>query len=223
MFVNPRRFDDIPDVASERAQDQRRVPTQARSRERVERILDAAAEVFTEIGYDAATTEAIAVRAGTSIGSIYQFFPNKQAVYDAIAARYLERSRALFETLVSAEARKTPWKKLLGRAIDAFAASSDDPDFRAVWVNWKLSGEFLEAGQALNREFALRCEAILATQAKGLSPQRRALVATVVVEVISAMLFVAARRGGTVGPKIVDETKVVLERYLAPYTKPRAD
>jgi AcrR family transcriptional regulator len=210
---------DIPSVANERAQEQRRVPTQARSRERVERILDAAAEVFSEIGYDAATTEAIAVRAGTSIGSIYQFFPNKQALYDAIATRYLDRSRAIFESLMSAEAKRLPWKKLLDRAIDTFAATSGDKDFRAVWMNWKLSGGFLEAGQALNREFALRCEAILAAQAKGLSPQRRALVATVIVEVISAMLFVAARRGDAEGAKIVEETKVLLERYLAPYTK----
>lgn len=221
MFVNPRRLTDIPGVAKETAAAKRRVPTQARSRERVERMLDAAAEVFSEVGYDAATTEGIAVRAGTSIGSIYQFFPNKQALLDAIATRYLDRARALFDELTSEEARKLPWRTLLGRAIDAFAATSGDKDFRAVWVNWKISGEFLEAGQALNREFALRCEALLAAQAKGLTPQRRALVATVIVEVISAMLFVAARRSEPQSAKLVEETKIVLERYLAPYTKKR--
>ena len=83
---------------------------QARSKERAERILDAAAHVFAEAGFDAATTEAIAERAETSIGSVYQFFPNKDALFDAIASRYFERSRALFERLM-AEASATSWRR----------------------------------------------------------------------------------------------------------------
>src|SRR5690242_20024053 len=82
-------------VASER-----RVPTQDRSRLRLERILDAAAEVFSEVGIDAATTESIAARAGTSIGSLYQFFPNKRAVFYAIVARYGERVRGLIDAAI---------------------------------------------------------------------------------------------------------------------------
>src|SRR5690348_8081555 len=78
----------------------RRVPTQERSRKRYEQILDAAAKVFGDIGYEAATTEAIAREAETSIGSLYQFFPNKQALFDAIAARHIEKSRAAFDHLM---------------------------------------------------------------------------------------------------------------------------
>ena len=62
----------------------RRVPTQERARRRVARILDAAALVFAEQGFEAATMEDIAARAETSIGSIYQFFPNKLAIFDDI-------------------------------------------------------------------------------------------------------------------------------------------
>jgi AcrR family transcriptional regulator len=197
----------------------RRVPRQARSKERVERILDAAAHVFAEAGYEAATTEAIAARAETSIGSVYQFFPNKDALFGAISARYFERVGALFEGLMG-RAREVAWEELLDEAIDGFAAfDRTDLDFRAVWRNWHRSGEFMETGQAMNRAFAKRTEMVLAAHArKKIAPKKLALVATVAVETISAMLFLSAREP-KMGKAVVAETKVLLRRYLAAYAK----
>jgi AcrR family transcriptional regulator len=51
----------------------RRLPKQKRTQQRVERILEAAAEVFACVGYEAATTQAIAARAGTAIGSLLEY------------------------------------------------------------------------------------------------------------------------------------------------------
>lgn len=196
----------------------RRVPRQARSRERVERILDAAATLFAEGGYEATTTEAIAAKAETSIGSVYQFFPNKDALFDAISARYFERTRAVFENVL-ADAGQLSWEQLLDRAIDAFAAfDQTDLDFRAVWRNWHRSGGFVQTGEAVNREFARRAEMVLAAKTKmQLSPKKRALVAIVLVEAISAMLFLAARQPEIAKP-VITETKLLLRRYLAPYS-----
>src|SRR3954462_7908673 len=69
----------------------RRAPMQRRSVERVQRMLDAAQQLVAEVGYDALTTTLIAERADVSIGSLYQFFPDKQAVVRAVALRNLER------------------------------------------------------------------------------------------------------------------------------------
>ena len=172
----------------------RRIPLQERSQKRVERILAAAAELFVELGYDATTTEAIAERAGTSIGSLYQFFPNKLALFDAIASQYLEGSKKLSDELLTPEAVDTPWESLLDRMLDAFADfHRTSVAFRAVWVNWKLSPEFIAAGEMLNREFARRIELVLAKQAKNLAKKDRAVVATMLVEITSAMLLVAVR------------------------------
>lgn len=197
----------------------RRVPRQARSRERVERILDAAAHVFAEAGFEGATTEAIAARAGTSIGSVYQFFPNKDALFGAISARYFTRVSALFEQLM-ARADELPWQALLDEAIDAFAAfDRKDLDFRAVWRNWHRSVEFVETGQALNREFARRAGAVLAAKSRTkVSPRRRELVATVTVEAISALLFLAAREPSR-AKAVVAETKAMLRLYLGSYAR----
>ncbi len=200
----------------------RRIPLQERSQKRVERILAAAAELFVEMGYDATTTEAIAERAGTSIGSLYQFFPNKLALFDAISAQYLEGSKTLYDELLTPEAVDTPWESLLDRMLDAFADfHRTSVAFRAVWVNWKLSPEFIAAGEMLNQEFARRIELVLAKQATNLAKKDRAVVATMLVEITSAMLLVVVRRDKETGDRLLAETKTILRRYLAPYAKPK--
>ncbi|MET9735425.1 TetR family transcriptional regulator [Streptomyces sp. NPDC006458] len=69
----------------------RRAPVQRRSAERLTRILDACADLLDEVGYDALSTRAVALRAGVPIGSVYRFFGNKRAMADALAQRNLER------------------------------------------------------------------------------------------------------------------------------------
>lgn len=71
----------------------RRRPVQDRSRETVGYVLEAAAQLFGELGYEQATTNHVARKAGVSIGSVYQYFPNKQALLLALAERHLEEAR----------------------------------------------------------------------------------------------------------------------------------
>lgn len=65
----------------------RRQPSQARARATVDALLEAAAEVFEEHGLDGGTTERIVARAGVSVGSMYQYFPNKNALLSALGER----------------------------------------------------------------------------------------------------------------------------------------
>ena len=67
-----------------------REPQRHRGRLRVAALIDAAAAVFAEKGFDAATMTEIAARGATAIGSLYQFFPNKEVLADAVLARYGE-------------------------------------------------------------------------------------------------------------------------------------
>jgi AcrR family transcriptional regulator len=69
----------------------RKVPRQARSLATVDVILDAAALLLVDEGYDQATTNRIAERAGVSIGSLYQYFPNRESVISAVAHRLKDR------------------------------------------------------------------------------------------------------------------------------------
>jgi len=69
----------------------RRQPVQQRSAKRVERMLEACASLIEEVGYDGVTTTLIAERAGVAVGSLYQFFPDKRAVVQALTLRNLEK------------------------------------------------------------------------------------------------------------------------------------
>jgi AcrR family transcriptional regulator len=69
-----------------------RVPQRRRGHERVAAILEAAAAVFREKGYDTATMTEIAARSGTAFGSLYRFFPSKEALADALLSHYAQHA-----------------------------------------------------------------------------------------------------------------------------------
>lgn len=203
----------------------RTVPTQARSRERYERILEAATIEFAQAGFVAATMEGIAQRAETSIGSVYRFFPDKRAVYEALVSKHLDGAKEIFELLfkeaTSASARAPRWQDLIDKSVDAFAAfDRSGPLFRAIWTNIPHSGNALGDALAVNREFARRAEVLLERYTPGVTPERRALVAIMMVEAMTAALTYAAREEDQgMADAMVEETKVLLKRYLAPYTR----
>jgi len=75
----------------------RRLPKQQRSRDRVERILEVASALIGEVGSDAMKMSAVAQRAEISIGSLYQYFPDKTAIVHTLAGRYYAESRRCIE------------------------------------------------------------------------------------------------------------------------------
>src|SRR6185503_3042990 len=78
----------------------RKRPRQARSRETVSAILAATSRVLVKHGFDGLTTNAVAEAAGVSIGSLYQYFPNKEALVAGLIERHVETwNRALFTEL----------------------------------------------------------------------------------------------------------------------------
>ena len=97
----------------------RRVPVQGRSLARVQRMLDACAELVDEVGYDGLTTTLLAERAGVAIGSVYQFFPDKRAIVQALTMRNLE---AYVERLSAriADGALDKWWDAVDAAIDEY-------------------------------------------------------------------------------------------------------
>lgn len=79
----------------------RKLPVQRRSRITVEDILSAATQVFEKYGYTAGTTNRIAVRAGVSIGTLYQYFPNKEALAVALLERHIADGMRLLERWIA--------------------------------------------------------------------------------------------------------------------------
>lgn len=195
------------------------MPIQERSKKRVEAILDAAAASFAEVGFESATTEGIAEKAGTSIGSVYQFYPNKLALFEAVAARAIDRSREAFDALF-ASAGEGDWTVLIDFVLDGLGhLQQSDPTFRALVVNFQLYGVFEKADVELTRYFIDRVDALLKKRAIEMKPAHRRVVATTVVNVISGVLFLLRREESAMRKKLTEETKVLLKRYLEPYAK----
>lgn len=212
-----------PAAAPAEPSEPRRVPVQARSRRRYDAILDAAAEIFAEGGFEVATVEAIAERARTSIGSVYQFFPNKVALFDAVAERCLVRSREAFDQLFDAVPQDVAWPALIDGAVDAFASlHASDPAFRATVVNFAQYPLYQERDDALTRYMVGRLAALVASRAPHVTPQRAKLLALVLVQVVASMMFVSERSPPPLRAALREELKSIARRYLEPELAPPA-
>lgn len=197
----------------------RRRPTQARSQRRLEAIVSAAAEAFATHGFADTTMEGIAARAGTSIGSLYQFFPNKTAVFREVAARCMQQARQGLAALLGPDPGRTPWPALVGRVIDGFRRlHHQSVVMQAVWRNLELYGEYAELDQALLREVVQITAGVLGGWAPGLPAEQRRVVATLLVNTVASTMLVLVREDDPArGDAIVAETKLMLVRYLSVY------
>jgi AcrR family transcriptional regulator len=112
----------------------RNEPVQARSAARLTALLDAAAQIVDEIGYERLTTAMVAERAGASIGTVYRYFPDRIAVLQALAARNLERvlDKATNEIV---DEKNDSWASAMGAAFDVLIdAFRTEPGFRGLRV-----------------------------------------------------------------------------------------
>src|SRR5580693_6970422 len=112
----------------------RKKPRQERSQATVDAILDATARVLCTTGYDRASTNRIALAAGVSVGSLYQYFPSKEALVAALAARHMATMTALIRAKLS-EVAKAPMAVAVRSIIMAmFEAHAVDPRLHKVLI-----------------------------------------------------------------------------------------
>lgn len=111
----------------------RKAPSQQRSRFTYDTILEAAARVFDEEGMTA-TTNRIAERAGVSVGSLYQYFPNKQALLHELALRHIDRAEASFAAALQQVRASRPSPDAVVAALVKLAVRENGPLARAHQV-----------------------------------------------------------------------------------------
>src|ERR1700727_2943511 len=100
----------------------RKAAKQARAQATVDAIVEAAAQVFASLGYASATTNRIAERAGVSIGSLYQYFPNNDAILVALARRHLADGMAVLGPELQRLDDGEAWDEVLPDVVDAMVA-----------------------------------------------------------------------------------------------------
>ena len=130
----------------------RRTPRQQRGHDTLDALLVATATLIDEVGYEQLTTKAIAARAGMSIGSFYQFFPNKDAVINELVQRYRGEVRASLGSAIG-DPRDGISSAWVSQIIAGLAQIHRNmPGFRGVWSGRHRTGPLGDQARALRQE-----------------------------------------------------------------------
>lgn len=181
-------------------------------------LLQAAEGVIAHTGYEAATMSAIAERAGAAIGSLYQFFPNKDCVTQALRVEYAKQFDNLYAPLAS-QAKTLDLGALVNELIDL--------TIRFVETHPALPA-LLDAPQrtrprAMRIILEERFAGILLAQSPRMSRQKAMLLGTVTLHIIKTLNQLYAELPRPDRPKMIREFKVVLLSYFSARLKRRAD
>lgn len=193
----------------------RRVPMQERSAARVQRMLDACAGLVDEVGYDGLTTTLLAERAGVAIGSVYQFFPDKRAVVQALTVRNLE----LFLNRITARFSSDElahWWEGVDAVIDEYVEMHrETPGFRGLHFGDIVDLHLLAPDRDNNAVIVDSLRDVL-TERFGLDRNERLdLALGIAVETGDALIKLAFRRDPAGSPEVIAEAKSMIRRYLA--------
>lgn len=192
----------------------RRRPVQERSAKRVERMLDACAELIAEFGYDGTTTTLIAERAGVAVGSLYQFFPDKRAVVQSLTLRNLERFLAnvvqQFESV-----HLEHWWDAIDSIFDVYISMHRGaPGFSRLHFGDVVDLRLLEDDRENNVVIAERLAELVAERFQ-LRPEELVLPFAVAIEAADAVLNLAFRRDPQGDPAVVNEAREMIRVYLS--------
>jgi len=196
----------------------RRRPSQERARDTVQAILEAAAQVFARHGYAAGTTNRIAQRAGVSIGTLYQYFPNKDAILVELIGRHLAEGEAilrpLFDELIE---RPPPLREGIERMLQALLElHASEPALHRVLFEEAPRPPRLRV--RLERSFALASDALAAylSSSEEVTVSDPRLAAELVVQSIESIThgLVIHPRSEVQPARYVQEAALMLERYL---------
>lgn len=197
----------------------RRVPVQGRSVAKVQRMLDACAELVDEIGYEALTTTLLAERAGVAIGSVYQFFPDKRAVVQALTLRnleaYLDRlSRRL------AEGEFAYWWDAVDAGIDEYIAMHRTvPGFRTLHFGDVVDVHLLDEERDNNAVISDQLAELLEDQLGVIRDPRLDFALAIAVEAADALIKLAFRRDPEGDEAVLAEAKTLVREYLHRHVK----
>jgi AcrR family transcriptional regulator len=194
----------------------RKLPTQARSRARVEAILKAAGALLGELGYDAVTTNLIAERAGVPVGSIYQFFETKDDIIAALVERFQERIHKLAGEELDAAHAARDRRAFVAKLVEGIAGIQAEANaFVCVFSGSQSHARF----DGLARELR-HLDRVFAEAFPQLAKAERTRMLAAWSDITGAMIasLDRARPGDRSKPadraKFLDELKIILSAYL---------
>lgn len=166
-----------------------RRPQQERGQRRFDAILDTTAELVAEEGVAGVTMNAIAKRSSTTVGSLYHFFPDRDAVYLALLERHGERIAERFATLESLDWSALTVEQSVARFLDVtFGYILEQPDLLplAAWVDVVHPDRPRDEGP--EQLLARVTERLVAAHAHGAAPAERSAHTTMLMSAIEGAI-----------------------------------
>lgn len=192
----------------------RKEPQQARSRATVETIVQAGARILSDEGWAGFTTNRIAELAGVSIGSLYQYFPDKLSLVDAIRHRHLDDSMTVMRNVRPDGSSPPEFAAKLVRAV--VAAHSAYPGLHRVLLDEAPSSEEYRNPHSDFEIEYLSCYAQIVAAYRQRQPSEADHVAgRVISDAIDGVIHNAARRGDINDPAMQRELVRLVSLYLA--------
>ncbi|GEB62328.1 TetR/AcrR family transcriptional regulator [Streptomyces gardneri] len=191
---------------------------QARGERRITQLLQAAANVFCANGYTAASTNAIAREAHVSPGTLYQYFPNKEAIAVELGGRLMHEMREAHGQAFTPENLALPLPELLDAVVDPLIAfNCANPVFLALMHGSETPGRIAEEHDALHASLIERVRVLIAHYLPDSPPADCVRVADMAFAVFKGGLhLVLAAPEGPERDATIAELKQVLLRYLDP-------
>ncbi|MFJ8938166.1 TetR family transcriptional regulator [Streptomyces sp. NPDC102365] len=192
----------------------RRAPVQRRSAERLTRILDACADLLDEVGYDALSTRAVALRAGVPIGSVYRFFGNKRAMVDALAQRNLDIYTERVTLRLQETGSGAGWRVAMDAVLDEYLAMKRTaPGFSLVDFGNQIPVGTRDAEP--NTRVADRLTDLLSAYLDRAPDEDLRRIFLIAVEAADTLVQLAFRLDPAGDERVIEETRELLRAYLS--------
>ncbi|MEV7559832.1 TetR/AcrR family transcriptional regulator [Streptomyces sp. NPDC089795] len=189
---------------------------QARGERRISQLLAAAAGVFCRTGYASASTNAIAREAGVSPGTLYQYFPNKEAIAVELGGQLLHRANEAHGQAFRPENIHRPLPELLDAVLDpVIAFNCENPAFWALMHGTGVPG-IAQEHEKLHESLLTRIEAVLRDRCSGITPDELAHTSNMILGIFKSSLDLILAHEGDERAAYTAELKTVLLRYLEP-------
>jgi AcrR family transcriptional regulator len=192
------------------------MPAQQRSRERLERILAVATGLIAERGSDLMRMSEVAELAGISIGSLYQYFPDKGAIIRALADRYSGESRRCIEAALAGVRDLDGLLAAFASLVDQYhAIMLAEPVMRDIWSGMQADKQLMAIELRESRAMGALLAEVMARVHPGVAPERIAASAFLIWQLGEATMRLAVSLERAEGDALVAAYKRMTLRELA--------
>lgn len=188
-------------------------PKRKRGIARVAKLLDAGAAVFAEQGYRAATMTEIAARAEAPIGSLYQFFPNKDVLADALVARYAEHVEAALDR-IRAQVADLDGNQLADRLLDVLVAHAAERSLALSLLDARWEQPGVRPG-VLRESLRKRITEILTLWRPQLPEEQAEIMSVVLFQAMKSLVQLHEEKRYPGKPEAIAHWRGWVQRYLA--------